>query len=1029
MQNILFHRPALPKQQGNAAFTALVFTLLLFISLAGCTPRTDHQPGADQLPSNGQSTVEYRAITLPNGLDVMLVRDPGADNSAAALSVGAGSLMDPPERSGMAHFLEHMLFLGTARYPLPDEYGRFMTSNAGSSNAYTADDHTNYFFEIDSVALDEALDRFSQFFIAPLFNQELAEREMNAVDSEHAKNRENDYWRIQQAQRTLYNPRHPINRFSTGNLETLKGVGRGELLAFYRENYSSNLMKLSVVSNHDLDALEYMVRDRFSRIPNNKLAPRRFPSNYLDRKKALRVLNVEPVKDMRRLTLHFPMPSVAEHSDSKPLRLIGFVLGHEGRGSVLSLLKKHDLATALSAGMSENTADYAGFEINVELTARGLENWQEALRIILSAIQGLKTTGIPRYIYEENRIMAELEYRFQSHLDSSTRARMLSMFMQRIPMDKLPQRAFLYELFDQELTRRLINNLSVDNMLVTLAAQGLPTNQVEPHYGVRWSMDNITGPVYQKLAELEAHPEWNLPDPNRFLPESLGLHEAEGALKVSGLSLIHLSQDGVPTAIVEALQPLKNRVYSSPGALYTDLGTVLKEGERDRWFSLILKDSLPLPRKALDNKLARLWHVPDWRFRQPKASLSLRFYTEGAYSSPRRVMLDRLYAASLMESLNEYSYPIREAGLSFAVSPDTSGMLISVEGFSDKLFDLLGFLTERLNSIELDEKHFLSIKDSMIRGFQNHALSDPTNQSWYFADLLLESPNFTREALLEALQTLDLPAVRAHAARMWDRVYVEGVAAGNVTLEKTRRAVGEMLQHLNARALPESQKRRPSVRALPASADLVFTHRLPVSNSLGQVYFEVGETDPTLRGALLIIGRKLGESFYHELRTRQQLGYLVWAGMGQREKTLSLLMLIQSEQYSADSLLQRMNAFTRAFADEFKSMAGTEFESYRRAVIQAKLERPKNLSEAASRIFWVAFKHDEAWDYIYRDIEAVEKLDRKYVEEVLDRFLTGEDRRRLALRLIGREHEAGAPAGRPVDVPPETHPAGLKKAS
>jgi insulysin len=129
---------------------------------------------------------------LDNGLIVIWLSDSGLNKSSAAIAVDAGSYSDPKDRQGLAHFLEHMLFLGTAKYPSESEYGANLKSNGGYSNAYTAGDHTNYFYEINHEATEGALDRFSQFFIAPLFSEEFTEREMNEVDSEFEKNLQND---------------------------------------------------------------------------------------------------------------------------------------------------------------------------------------------------------------------------------------------------------------------------------------------------------------------------------------------------------------------------------------------------------------------------------------------------------------------------------------------------------------------------------------------------------------------------------------------------------------------------------------------------------------------------------------------------------------------------------------------------------------------------------------------------------------------------------------------------------------------
>lgn len=71
-----------------------------------------------------------------------------------------GSLSDPPNIAGLAHFCEHMLFLGTKKYPKENEYSQFLSEHAGSSNAFTSGEHTNYYFDVSHEHLQGALDRY-----------------------------------------------------------------------------------------------------------------------------------------------------------------------------------------------------------------------------------------------------------------------------------------------------------------------------------------------------------------------------------------------------------------------------------------------------------------------------------------------------------------------------------------------------------------------------------------------------------------------------------------------------------------------------------------------------------------------------------------------------------------------------------------------------------------------------------------------------------------------------------------------------
>lgn len=134
-------------------------------------------------------------MKLANELTVLIISDPETDKSGVAMNVFVGCLEDPVDREGMAHYLEHMLFLGTEKYPNQSEYMDYLSKNSGTFNAYTDLMETNYFFEVANHAFDGGLDRFAQFFIAPLFTESCSEREMNAVNSEHLLYFKQDMWR------------------------------------------------------------------------------------------------------------------------------------------------------------------------------------------------------------------------------------------------------------------------------------------------------------------------------------------------------------------------------------------------------------------------------------------------------------------------------------------------------------------------------------------------------------------------------------------------------------------------------------------------------------------------------------------------------------------------------------------------------------------------------------------------------------------------------------------------------------------
>ena len=98
--------------------------------------------------------------------------------SSAALTVEVGSFADPTEALGLAHFLEHMVFMGSSKYPGENEYDSFVSSHGGGCNAFTEGEYTTYQFDITTKHFSKALDIFANCFLTPLFNEGSVRREI-----------------------------------------------------------------------------------------------------------------------------------------------------------------------------------------------------------------------------------------------------------------------------------------------------------------------------------------------------------------------------------------------------------------------------------------------------------------------------------------------------------------------------------------------------------------------------------------------------------------------------------------------------------------------------------------------------------------------------------------------------------------------------------------------------------------------------------------------------------------------------------
>ncbi len=251
----------------------------------------------------------YQSLILDNGLRVLLIENNETQKSAAALAVNVGHFSDPIDRQGLAHFLEHMLFLGTEKYPDGSEYQKFISQYGGSNNAWTATEHTCFFFDIHHSHFTEAIDRFSQFFTAPLLSEEFVNKERKNIDAEFKMKLKDDVRRLYDVHKETINPEHPFSKFSVGNTTTLcdseNGNLKEEVKAFFHKHYVAKAMTLVLEGPQNLKQLALLAKQYFSDVSANEV-PNNLPDVPLYRSEHQQIaLHVQPVKNDHQLIISF----------------------------------------------------------------------------------------------------------------------------------------------------------------------------------------------------------------------------------------------------------------------------------------------------------------------------------------------------------------------------------------------------------------------------------------------------------------------------------------------------------------------------------------------------------------------------------------------------------------------------------------------------------------------------------------------------------------------------------------------------
>uniref|UniRef100_A0A0B7AYG5 Insulin-degrading enzyme n=2 Tax=Arion vulgaris TaxID=1028688 RepID=A0A0B7AYG5_9EUPU len=844
---------------------------------------------------------QYRGLELNNGLKVLLISDPETDKSSAAMDVHIGHLKDPRDLPGLAHFCEHMLFLGTEKYPEENEYNKFLNEHGGMSNAFTSLEHTNYYFDVSPENLSGALDRFAQFFCCPLFTASATGREVNAVDSENSRNLQSDPWRLFQLDKSLSREDHDFSKFGTGNKETLETIpkskgmdAREELLKFHCHYYSSNIMGLCVLGKESLDELQAMVVPLFETNVNKNIEIPRWDDPPFTEDHLQCEVNVVPVKDIREMSVMWPTPDISEHYKANPGHYLGHLLGHEGSGSLLSELKARGWANTLVGGQRSGAKGFSFFSVAVDLTDK--ENIDEIIVLIYQYINMLREKGPQEWIFKECQDLAAMSFNFKDKESPNAYTSSLSSRLQEYPISDILSVYMLFDEFRPDLINLILDRLLPCNMRVTVVSKKFEgqTDKTEKWYGTQYKVNKFREDQKKKWSECSLNTNLRLPAKNEFIPTNFEL---------------------VPRECVGVTLP-----------------DVIKNTEQ-----------------------CRLWFKQDDKFLKPKACINIDFISPLAYMDPLHTNLNAIFTQLFDDALTEYSYMAEIAGLKYSLDSSLYGLSLSIKGYNDKLPILLKKIVEKMTTFQVDPERLAIFKEIHGRNLKNFQAEQPHQHAIFYTNLLTSEVLWTKEELLQALDDVTLESIQSFIKQLLSRLYIEGLIYGNVTkcqsLEMMDLVEKVLVSNCSTKPLLASQHRKLREVQLPDGCYFLHKEKNVVHESSGiEVYYQCGQQNTESNMLLELFCQVIGEPCFNILRTQEQLGYVVFSGVRRSKGVQGLRVIVQSSK-PPQYVEGRIEAFIQKMEDVIRNLTDEEFNKHISALSSKRLEKPKKLVQQNNK-YW-----------------------------------------------------------------------------
>eukprot|EP00940_MAST-03C_sp_MAST-3C-sp2_P001513 g1513.t1 len=988
---------------------------------------------------------KFRLVTLPNGLRAIVVSDPkikmervsktndavtsesksgclmskddsnGEDTesddedcsskkASAALAVGVGSFSDPQNLGGLAHFTEHMLFMGTQKYPKENEFENFLSKAGGSSNAFTDHECTVYAFDVHATHIEGALDRFAQFFIEPLMKEDATNREIQAVDSEFTMSLSRDGARRSQLLCHMSKSGHPLRNFSWGNRKSLCGSAspseikrlRSALLAFQKRHYRANKMTLCVVGGQNLDALETLVRSTFSSIPSSTTNDRVVASTE----------NPLSTDAMATLTI---LPSIRTHTYRlnlywylrPPYRFarrsadyVGDLIGHEGEGSVLAALKRRSWATAITVGVDEESGTgwnsaASLFDIDITCTREGADHVEDIVEIIMSYVAMLRRAGPQKWFWDECKCVNEAAFRFSDPSDSYSTAESIAFNMWRYGVRDALSGPYAWRVFDAEEIEETLSQLDPRHVAVflTSSAHG-DENDDDDGCDTKTSGETASPPprvvAGHKMTKTEPWfrcPYASIP----FSSSSIARWTSIFSLRVESLK----SELALPRRNPFIVTAQDLRVKFVPR--FDEVDRATKDDERKSLLSSSSRPRLVLEngRDGADRRLYRVWHKQDKSFMKPKAYVWYQLCCEEAVRTPMRKVLTQLVIELCTDKMTATIYEADLAQLWCSFRLAATGICIHVYGFDCRIRELSMRIARAFASLPSwthFEDRLKAAKEKLVRRYEN-SLNEPTKQSRFMRLRALTKRMWTPAEYLECVRAVRAQEVKKHCALLFGKsaraeTFMEALLVGNIT-----RAEGCEMSEAFAATLgivgvtspidSEGDGLVTPVRCVGAAclkiadgasvrAEASCVNSAEASSAT-EVYFQLGLASNTRERCYVdLLDYMIDEPFYDHMRTKQQLGYVVECGSRETEQCIGFCFVVKGSAVSPPSVEARIMAFVRHFREMLRDMTSEEFVSYRRAAVQGKLEPDNNLDDEASRYFGeisqgrYAFSHWEA---------------------------------------------------------------------
>lgn len=853
---------------------------------------------------------EYKIFTLKNGIDVITVSDPDLATSAATLSVGVGFFQDPENAQGIAHFLEHMLFMGSKKFPSPNEYMEFIQQNGGETNAFTAAEQTTYLFSINSSKFEPALDRLSASIKDPLFEPSMVGKEINAVNSEWLLNRQSDAFIQQRASAATGNPLHPRTKLGVGNKATLSSL-EDELLIklndFYKKNYSANLMKLVLVGKQSPKELKKLAKKYFSKIKNNNIE-RPVTSIPSYRKSDLgKNIYIKSKVKSPELVIEFAIQDNSSRWRSKPNEYVEMLLNSQEPNSLMTMLSEEGYIQDGSASIQQNGwgADGSAF-ISYTLTDKGVAEKEFIISSTFNYIDLVKTNGVNDKYFNELAGINKIQFEDYKSPEALQLAVSFAFKIYDVPLKNIIDSSYVTSDYSEEAINNLLGNFN---------------------------------PATARIYHIS---------PNEIIENEL--QYADGGFRVESLNLSSLTANNqeiklaLPEPQLIELDDEEVLLTSSPGF----------ESPQQIYSADGVQAFLSHTQNFIGREGALLINLKSSQPSSSPENMTYAFILNAVFRKKHRTIYQRAYQRNGVQIFSDFD---AEGNTVFGLLGRNS---TQIKYATDLLTKFSSFeIKERdlQDAIKALQDSYESISEQGLSAQLNYYANTSTKQGPFF---------FSKKEILNSLNASTLQGLNSYYQTFKNSIYIDIFSHGLESPEKILTFAENIRGLFGETSQKTPWKMKDSFKVVSGTGRIINASAPKDGVAISDIYV-YPEKSLKVQAQFAMINKLFSPTFFNDLRTKQQLGYAVYSLDYDIHDYPTIGMIIVSDNTNLQSLKEKMMNFQDGFAFALRDLDAKIINNVQKSMLEDLDQKPENL-------FIEAFKYIDDWERGNYDFDTDEQI-------------------------------------------------------